>query len=187
MASFDEKAMAVERKRERVASLSRCAPALFMWPRQESNLNLELRKLLYYPLYYVARCVQGCKSRVFTLICKQIKYGATWQHTWIKAHNVSISAEICHCNSSWHFQKKGFMFLFSNLSIPLAVTLLFFCLAGSAFFIWFYYKATKRVIKELKAIKTGDYKSANWTILILALLFVVGFVGSLVNVLLGNL
>ena len=25
-----------------------------MWPRQESNLNLELRKLLYYPLYYEA-------------------------------------------------------------------------------------------------------------------------------------
>ena len=24
------------------------------WPRQESNLNLELRKLLYYPLYYEA-------------------------------------------------------------------------------------------------------------------------------------
>ena len=26
----------------------------FLWPRQESNLNLELRKLLYYPLYYEA-------------------------------------------------------------------------------------------------------------------------------------
>ena len=26
----------------------------FQWPRQESNLNLELRKLLYYPLYYEA-------------------------------------------------------------------------------------------------------------------------------------
>ncbi len=25
-----------------------------MWPRQESNLYLELRKLLYYPLYYEA-------------------------------------------------------------------------------------------------------------------------------------
>ena len=25
-----------------------------MWPRQESNLDLELRKLLYYPLYYGA-------------------------------------------------------------------------------------------------------------------------------------
>ena len=25
-----------------------------MWPRQESNLDLELRKLLYYPLYYKA-------------------------------------------------------------------------------------------------------------------------------------
>ncbi len=24
------------------------------WPRQESNLDLELRKLLYYPLYYEA-------------------------------------------------------------------------------------------------------------------------------------
>ena len=28
--------------------------ANFMWPRQESNLYLELRKLLYYPLYYEA-------------------------------------------------------------------------------------------------------------------------------------
>ncbi len=26
----------------------------FLWPRQESNLDLELRKLLYYPLYYKA-------------------------------------------------------------------------------------------------------------------------------------
>ncbi len=25
------------------------------WPRQESNLDLELRKLLYYPLYYEAK------------------------------------------------------------------------------------------------------------------------------------
>jgi hypothetical protein len=25
-----------------------------MWPRQESNLDLELRKLSYYPLYYKA-------------------------------------------------------------------------------------------------------------------------------------
>jgi hypothetical protein len=25
-----------------------------LWPRQESNLDLELRKLLYYPLYYGA-------------------------------------------------------------------------------------------------------------------------------------
>ena len=25
-----------------------------MWPRQESNLDLELRRLLYYPLYYEA-------------------------------------------------------------------------------------------------------------------------------------
>jgi hypothetical protein len=28
---------------------------LFLWPRQESNLDLELRKLLYYPLYYEAK------------------------------------------------------------------------------------------------------------------------------------
>lgn len=27
---------------------------LRLWPRQESNLDLELRKLLYYPLYYEA-------------------------------------------------------------------------------------------------------------------------------------
>jgi hypothetical protein len=29
----------------------------FQWPRQESNLDLELRKLLYYPLYYEANQV----------------------------------------------------------------------------------------------------------------------------------
>ena len=29
---------------------------LFLWPCQESNLDLELRKLLYYPLYYKAGC-----------------------------------------------------------------------------------------------------------------------------------
>ena len=29
------------------------------WPRQESNLDLELRKLLYYPLYYKAMVPQG--------------------------------------------------------------------------------------------------------------------------------
>ena len=32
-----------------------CDFYLFMWPRQESNLDLELRKLLYYPLYYKAK------------------------------------------------------------------------------------------------------------------------------------
>jgi hypothetical protein len=26
----------------------------YLWPRRESNLGLELRKLLYYPLYYEA-------------------------------------------------------------------------------------------------------------------------------------
>ena len=30
--------------------------AEFWWPRQESNLDLELRKLLYYPLYNEALC-----------------------------------------------------------------------------------------------------------------------------------
>ena len=30
------------------------AVSVRMWPRQESNLYLELRKLLYYPLYYEA-------------------------------------------------------------------------------------------------------------------------------------
>ena len=34
------------------------------WPRQESNLNLELRKLLYYPLYYVAG-YSRCKGKSF--------------------------------------------------------------------------------------------------------------------------
>lgn len=36
-----------------------------MWPRQESNLDLELRKLLYYPLYYEAGldCSKVCKAK----------------------------------------------------------------------------------------------------------------------------
>ena len=32
-----------------------CALGSCKWPRQESNLDLELRKLLYYPLYYEAK------------------------------------------------------------------------------------------------------------------------------------
>ena len=32
------------------------------WPRQESNLDLELRKLLYYPLYYEAALVKGLQN-----------------------------------------------------------------------------------------------------------------------------
>ncbi len=31
-----------------------------LWPRQESNLDLELRKLLYYPLYY-----EACRYIIF--------------------------------------------------------------------------------------------------------------------------
>jgi hypothetical protein len=31
-----------------------CTQKCRVWPRQESNLYLELRKLLYYPLYYEA-------------------------------------------------------------------------------------------------------------------------------------
>jgi hypothetical protein len=32
----------------------------YLWPRQESNLDLELRKLLYYPLYYGAGDAVNC-------------------------------------------------------------------------------------------------------------------------------
>ncbi len=41
--------------------LQRGAFIFFMWPRQESNLDLELRKLLYYPLYDEA----GILFRIF--------------------------------------------------------------------------------------------------------------------------
>jgi hypothetical protein len=30
--------------------------AVYLWPCQESNLDQELRKLTYYPLYYKASC-----------------------------------------------------------------------------------------------------------------------------------
>ena len=33
------------------------------WPRQESNLDLELRKLLYYPLYYETIILKLCESK----------------------------------------------------------------------------------------------------------------------------
>ena len=35
------------------------------WPRQESNLDLELRKLLYYPLYYEALIFESGKDKQF--------------------------------------------------------------------------------------------------------------------------
>lgn len=36
--------------------------AFLKWPRQESNLDLELRKLLYYPLYYKASVYFGAAN-----------------------------------------------------------------------------------------------------------------------------
>jgi hypothetical protein len=42
----------VRRKTFRVAGLAKVKKK---WLRQESNLDLELRKLLYYPLYYEAK------------------------------------------------------------------------------------------------------------------------------------
>ncbi len=33
------------------------------WPRQESNLDLELRKLLYYPLYDEANAISSIRQR----------------------------------------------------------------------------------------------------------------------------
>ncbi len=45
-------------------ALFRAYPRL--WLRQESNLDLELRQLLYYPLYYEANiCLSGAKITVF--------------------------------------------------------------------------------------------------------------------------
>lgn len=38
----------------RIRLFLRTFNSCYMWPRQESNLYLELRKLLYYPLYYGA-------------------------------------------------------------------------------------------------------------------------------------
>lgn len=48
--------------------------SVFWWPRQESNLNLELRKLLYYPLYYEAGITgrQGRKGKDCPCTCVTI-------------------------------------------------------------------------------------------------------------------
>lgn len=44
-------ALALDASSNKIATQLRCAA---LWPRQESNLNQELRKLAYYPLYYEA-------------------------------------------------------------------------------------------------------------------------------------
>lgn len=48
---------------------------IFLWPRQESNLDLGLRKPLYYPLYYEAGKIQwaniyNCRCKTKTLLCQ---------------------------------------------------------------------------------------------------------------------
>ena len=48
-----------------------------MWPRQESNLDLELRKLLYYPLYYGANYLS---YKVMGLVGKLKGY---WLISWV--------------------------------------------------------------------------------------------------------
>ena len=42
----------------------------FKWPRQESNLDLELRKLLYYPLYYEAVVLGVQRYHIFEQFLK---------------------------------------------------------------------------------------------------------------------
>ena len=50
-------------------------PEYHQWPRQESNLDPELRKLIYYPLYYEAILFPRCKGkhlRLFSEFCFRI-------------------------------------------------------------------------------------------------------------------
>ena len=67
-----------------------------MWPRQESNLGLELRKLLYYPLYYEAGYKpKGCKTIELKLKISEfetLKYYL--QYSKIR----NITAEYFYCN-----------------------------------------------------------------------------------------
>lgn len=49
------------------------------WPHQESNLDLELRKLLYYPLYYEADTIWLAKLQLLGGLAKLLaeKFGAS--------------------------------------------------------------------------------------------------------------
>ena len=60
-----------------------------LWPRQESNLDLELRKLLYYPLYYEASFPlrKGAGVRLFY-------------------QSRCISSKYFYCNGQQYYAKK---------------------------------------------------------------------------------
>ncbi len=61
---------------------------LFLWPRQESNLDLELRKLLYYPLYYEAGWQNSCHGK------------------WLMPKLYNITAEYLYRNGQQYYAKK---------------------------------------------------------------------------------
>ena len=64
-----------------------------MWPRQESNLDLELRKLLYYPLYYEASCNKNKtlanKKGNFTVALVCTTYGIRTRDSSVKGRRLN--------------------------------------------------------------------------------------------------
>lgn len=87
-----------EKKRE--LNLSTELP--FLWLRQESNLDLELRKLLYYPLYY--------EAEVFTP--KRNKKGNLLK-------NVAFTLRTAYGNRTRYSTVKGWRInRFTNAAVP---------------------------------------------------------------------
>ena len=70
--------------------------------------------------------------------------------------------------------------------LPLSIALVIYYFVGIVFFSWLFYKAAKRVVREVKVLKNKGARSANWIVLTLAFLFVAGFIASLVCVLFGG-
>jgi hypothetical protein len=62
-----------------------------LWPRRESNLGLELRKLLYYPLYY-----EACNIAANVIVaayscfnCANIRSVSSFLHNSVPAFRVA--------------------------------------------------------------------------------------------------
>ena len=72
----------------RVFSFLRFIMVRYWWPRQESNLDLELRKLLYYPLYYEAGWQNSCHGK------------------WLMPKLYNITAEYLYRNGQQYYAKK---------------------------------------------------------------------------------
>ncbi len=69
-----------------------------MWPRQESNLDLELRKLLYYPLYYEARHLYDFRSLIDIEELNEIKK--------LSPEILDVSPEYFYGNGQQYYTKE---------------------------------------------------------------------------------